>query len=55
MYTSAYCTTGTGLGLGLMGKLGQAWVGAWVVVMSLCVGGVVLNAPGNGGVGRGGP
>ena len=28
-----YWLGGVGLGLGLTGKLGRAWVGAWVVVM----------------------
>ena len=27
---SAYCTAGVKMGLGLTGKLGNAWFGAWV-------------------------
>ena len=36
-----YCTAGAGLGLGLIGKLGRAWVVAWVlhVCMEGCMGG----------------
>ena len=41
---NAYYPAGVGLGLGLTGKLGRAWVGAWDgawVVYEWCIGALV--------------